>query len=89
MDTPLTSSPLPPSACRVIWELIKDKLILPFVELDIKSFDLGIESRDQTDDKGVHATGRASWCALLRCDNSSHINSTSPLPFPPFPVLEQ
>jgi isocitrate dehydrogenase len=36
---------------RIIWELIKEKLILPFVELDIKSFDLGIESRDATDDK--------------------------------------
>jgi len=38
---------------RVIWELIKEKLIFPFVELDIKSYDLGIEYRDQTDDQGV------------------------------------
>lgn len=45
--------------CRVIWELIKDKLILPFVELDIKSFDLGMESRDQTDDRGEHF--RSGW----------------------------
>ena len=37
---------------RIIWELIKEKLILPYVELDIKSYDLGIEYRDQTDDKG-------------------------------------
>ena len=36
---------------RVIWELIKEKLIYPFVELDVKSFDLGIEHRDATDDK--------------------------------------
>ena len=36
---------------RVIWELIKDKLIYPFVELDVKSFDLGIEHRDETDDQ--------------------------------------
>jgi isocitrate dehydrogenase len=36
---------------RIIWELIKDKLILPFVELDIKSYDLGIEYRDQTNDQ--------------------------------------
>ena len=39
---------------RIIWELIKEKLILPYVELDIKSYDLGIEYRDQTDDKGVY-----------------------------------
>ncbi|PHT31423.1 Isocitrate dehydrogenase [NADP] [Capsicum baccatum] len=36
---------------RVIWKLIKDKLILPFVELDIKYFDLGFPHRDATDDK--------------------------------------
>ena len=38
--------------CRVIWELIKEKLIFPFLELDVKSYDLGIEHRDATDDKG-------------------------------------
>ena len=36
---------------RIIWELIKEKLIFPFVELDIKSYDLGIENRDATNDK--------------------------------------
>jgi isocitrate dehydrogenase len=36
---------------RIIWKLIKDKLILPYLELDIKYFDLGMEHRDKTDDK--------------------------------------
>lgn len=36
---------------RVIWKLIKDELILPFLDLNIEYFDLGMESRDQTDDK--------------------------------------
>ncbi|XP_072274754.1 isocitrate dehydrogenase [NADP] cytoplasmic [Pyxicephalus adspersus] len=36
---------------RVIWELIKEKLILPYVELDLHSYDLGMENRDLTDDK--------------------------------------
>jgi len=36
--------------------LIKEKLILPYVELDIKSYDLGIEYRDKTDDKGDPVT---------------------------------
>lgn len=36
---------------RVIWTFIKDKLIHPYLELDIKYFDLGMESRDKTDDK--------------------------------------
>jgi isocitrate dehydrogenase len=36
---------------RIIWAFIKNKLILPYVELDIKYFDLGIENRDATDDQ--------------------------------------
>src|SRR6202451_2291754 len=36
---------------RIIWKFIKDKLILPYLEIDIKYFDLGIEHRDQTDDQ--------------------------------------
>ena len=36
---------------RVIWDFIKNKLILPYLELDIKYYDLGIKSRDNTSDK--------------------------------------
>nr|XP_020636424.1 isocitrate dehydrogenase [NADP] cytoplasmic [Pogona vitticeps] len=36
---------------RVIWDLIKEKLIFPYVALDLHSYDLGIENRDATDDK--------------------------------------
>lgn len=36
---------------RVIWQLIKEKLIFPYLELDIKYYDLGIESRDATHDQ--------------------------------------
>ena len=36
---------------RVIWKWIKEELILPYLELDIKYFDLGIQNRDLTDDK--------------------------------------
>ena len=36
---------------RIIWKFIKDKLILPYVDVDIKYYDLGMESRDATDDK--------------------------------------
>lgn len=36
---------------RIIWKLIKDKLIFPFVDLPIEYYDLGIEHRDATDDK--------------------------------------
>lgn len=36
---------------RIIWKLIKDKLILPFLDLQIEYYDLGMENRDATDDK--------------------------------------
>lgn len=36
---------------RIIWKFIKDKLILPYLDLDIKYYDLGIEHRDATDDQ--------------------------------------
>lgn len=36
---------------RIIWKFIKDKLIVPYLDIDIKYFDLGIEYRDQTNDQ--------------------------------------
>ena len=36
---------------RIIWKFIKEKLILPYVDVEIKYYDLGIEHRDATDDK--------------------------------------
>ena len=36
---------------RVIWKFIKDKLILPYLDLDIKYYDLSIQNRDATDDR--------------------------------------
>ncbi|MFM2133379.1 MAG: hypothetical protein RL156_660 [Bacteroidota bacterium] len=36
---------------RIIWKFIKDKLILPYLDVDIRYFDLGIEHRDATGDK--------------------------------------
>jgi isocitrate dehydrogenase len=36
---------------RVIWSFIKEKLILPYLDVDLKYYDLGIESRDETEDQ--------------------------------------
>lgn len=36
---------------RVIWKFIKDKLILPYLDLKIEYFDLSIQNRDATDDR--------------------------------------
>jgi len=36
---------------RIIWSFIKEKLILPYLDIDLKYYDLGMESRDNTDDQ--------------------------------------
>lgn len=36
---------------RIIWKFIKDKLILPYLDLDIKYYDLGVQYRDETNDQ--------------------------------------
>ena len=36
---------------RIIWDLIKEKLLVPHLELELHTFDLGVEYRDQTDDQ--------------------------------------
>ena len=36
---------------RIIWQFIKDQLILPYLEIDLEYYDLSIENRDATDDQ--------------------------------------
>jgi isocitrate dehydrogenase len=36
---------------RIIWHFIKDQLILPYLDIDLEYYDLGIEHRDATDDQ--------------------------------------
>ena len=36
---------------RIIWDFIKNKLILPYLDLNIKYYDLGIKNRDKTSDQ--------------------------------------
>lgn len=36
---------------RIIWDAIKEKLILPYLDIDLKVYDLGIENRDKTNDQ--------------------------------------
>ncbi|HYL48768.1 MAG TPA: NADP-dependent isocitrate dehydrogenase [Stellaceae bacterium] len=62
---------------RIIWKFIKDKLILPYLEIELKYFDLGIEERDRTDDQvtvdSANATrkyGVAVKCATITPDEA-------------------
>ena len=36
---------------RIIWKMIRERLIIPYLEIDLKYFDLGVEARDKTDDQ--------------------------------------
>ena len=36
---------------RIIWKMIKDELLLPFVDLKTEYYDLGLKNRDNTDDR--------------------------------------
>jgi len=62
---------------RVIWKLIKDKLIFPFVDVPIQYFDLGMEHRDATNDqvtldaaKAIQACGVGIKCATITPDEA-------------------
>jgi isocitrate dehydrogenase len=62
---------------RIIWAFIKDKLILPYLDIDLKYYDLGIENRDRTADKvtvdSAEATktyGVAVKCATITPDEA-------------------
>jgi len=49
----------------VIWDLIKQKLILPFVDLEIHTYDLGMENRDATDDQGIASSPCSKLTMIL------------------------
>ncbi len=62
---------------RIIWSFIKEKLILPYLDVDLKYYDLGIEYRDQTDDQvtvdAAHAIKRYGVgvkCATITPDEA-------------------
>ena len=54
---------------RIIWKFIKDKLILPYLDLDIRYFDLGIEHRDATNDQvTIDAANAIKECGVgIKC----------------------
>ena len=60
---------------RIIWDFIKKKLILPYIDLDIKYYDLGIKNRDKTSDritidcaKAIREFGVGIKCATITPD---------------------
>ena len=62
---------------RIIWSFIKDKLIKPYLEIDLKYYDLGMESRDNSDDQitidaanAIQKYGVGVKCATITPDEA-------------------
>ena len=62
---------------RIIWHLIRDKLIVPYLDIDLQYFDLGLEHRDATNDKvtveaaeAIKACGVGVKCATITPDEA-------------------
>ncbi len=62
---------------RIIWKFIKDQLILPYLDVDLKYYDLGIENRDATDDQvtidaanAIREYGVGVKCATITPDEA-------------------
>jgi len=62
---------------RIIWHLIRDKLIHPYLDIDLQYFDLGIEHRDATNDRvtveaaeAIKACGVGVKCATITPDEA-------------------
>jgi isocitrate dehydrogenase len=62
---------------RIIWDFIKQKLILPYLDIDLKYYDLGIEERDRTDDQitvdaanAIRQYGVGVKCATITPDEA-------------------
>ncbi len=62
---------------RIIWEFIKNKLILPYIDLGIEYYDLGMKSRDNTDDQitidsanAIKKVGVGIKCATITPDEA-------------------
>ena len=62
---------------RIIWRMIKDKLIHPYLDIDLKYYDLGIEARDDTDDQitidsaeAIKEIGVGVKCATITPDEA-------------------
>ena len=62
---------------RIIWNFIKEKLILPYLDINIKYYDLGIKNRDNTSDqitiecaKAIKEFGVGIKCATITPDEN-------------------
>ena len=62
---------------RIIWDFIKQKLILPYLDIDLKYYDLSVQNRDETNDeitveaaKAIKKHGVGIKCATITPDDN-------------------
>ena len=76
---------------RVLWQVIKDELLLPFVDLKTEYYDLGLKSRDDSDDKvtydaaaAIKRLGVGVKCATITSNQARveeyHLKQLTPSP---------
>jgi isocitrate dehydrogenase len=65
---------------RIIWEWIRERLILPYLDIDLKYYDLGVEKRDETDDRitvdsanAIREYGVGVKCATITPDENVEV----------------
>ncbi len=57
---------------RILWKMIKDELLLPFIDLNTEYYDLGLNYRNETDDQVTIDAAEATkkiWRCSKMCDN--------------------
>ena len=71
---------------RIIWDLIKKKLILPYLDIKLDYFDLGIQKRDETDDQitidaaeAIKRYGVGVKCATITPDGHGALSGSDGL----------
>ena len=62
---------------RIIWQMIRERMILPYLDIDLKYFDLSVQNRDATDDqvtvdaaKAIQQYGVGVKCATITPDEA-------------------
>ena len=56
---------------RILWQLIKDELLLPYIDLKTEYYDLGLEHRNETDDQVTIDSANATlkYGVAVKCDS--------------------
>ena len=69
---------------RVMWKMVKEKLLFPYLDMNLEYYDLGLKKRDETDDKITVDAANAikeTWCRCEMCDDHTEQRSHQGIQF--------